>query len=328
MSKRAAPSTEPLPPAKRSSASRPPALTAYFPSKTGPPRPPQPVVASDPITDRQSTFVAHAAPCSNHTQAHTLQNYIRNLRSGTHPVECSHEILAWRCLSLKPGKTGLDSENDFKVMIDGDDDGEKGGSAVIKEVLTQEGGIDVAIVISRLYGGGSSMLPPFPSAPERKERKSEPLVSFAGIMLGPVRFAHMRKCASQALSRLLDAQRLPELLSQLAHLDQEIASHSPATATASPAAAGAGSPTKYAHLDVAKAERLVAAREKRLELLRKKQREEEEELWRQVEEQDAAEQQQPPHRQGDTIASSPTTPERRGRSSSGRGAEAESAVGT
>ena len=100
-------------------------------------------------------------------------------------------------------------------------------------------------------------------------------------MLGPVRFAHMRKCASQALSRLLDAQRLPELFSQLAHLDREIASHSPVTAGASPAAASsspakAGGASKYAHLDVTKAERLVAAREKRLELLQKKQREEEE----------------------------------------------------
>ena len=173
MSKRAAPSTDPLPPAKRSASKNAPtpALTAYFPSKTGPPRPPRPVVASDPITDRQSTFVAHAAPCSNHTQAHTLQNYIRHLRSGTHPVECSHEILAWRCLSLKPGKTGLDSENDFKVMIDGDDDGENGASAVIKEVLTQEGGIDVAIVISRLYGGGSSHHPSIPNCSRNEGEK-------------------------------------------------------------------------------------------------------------------------------------------------------------
>ncbi|GAA5868455.1 hypothetical protein JCM3774_005386 [Rhodotorula dairenensis] len=269
MSKRTASSTSfasaDVPTAKRSATATTsaPALTAYFPSKTGPARPPQPVVASDPITDRQSTFIAHAAPCSNHTQAHTLHSHIRNLRAGTHPVECSHEILAYRCLTLKPGKTGLDSENDFKVVIDGDDDGEKGGAAVIKEVLTQEGGIDVAIVISRLYGG---------------------------IMLGPVRFAHMRKCASQALSRLLDAQRLPQLLSQLEELDREIESHSPATV--SPAASGRSS-SKYAKLDVAKAERLVAAREKRLELLRKKQREEEENLWRQVEEQEAAEREPP-----------------------------------
>lgn len=117
---------------------------------------------------------------------------------------------------------------------------------------------------------------------------SNPLSSglFTGVMLGPVRFAHMRKCASQALSRLLEAQRLPLLLSRLEELDREIDSHSPATA--SPAVAGR-SPSKYASLDVAKAERLVAAREKRLQLLRKKHREEEENLWRQVEEQEAVE---------------------------------------
>ncbi|GAA5985613.1 hypothetical protein JCM10908_007042 [Rhodotorula pacifica] len=263
MSKRTASSASlDAPPSKRSSASTSTAaLTAYFPSKTGPARPPQPIVASDPITDRQSTFVAHAAPCSNHTQAHTLQNHIRSLRTGTHPVECSHEILGWRCLTLRPGRTGLDSEDDFKVVIDGDDDGEKGGAAVIREVLTQEGGVDVAIVISRLYGG---------------------------IMLGPARFTHMRKCASQALSRLLEAQRLPQLLSRLEELDDEIRSHAPANA--SPAAAATA---KYAALDVAKAERLVAAREKRLELLRRKQREEEEELWRQIEAQEGGKEQPP-----------------------------------
>lgn len=158
MSKRTASSTSFAasnePNAKRSAS----LIDAYFPSKTGPAKPPQPIVASDPITDRQSTFVAHAAPCSNHVQAQTLQKYIRNLRTTSHPVECSHEILAWRTLALKPGKTGLGSDDDFKITIDGDDDGEKGGSTIIKEVLTQDGGIDVAIVISRLYGGATVLL--------------------------------------------------------------------------------------------------------------------------------------------------------------------------
>ncbi|EGU10969.1 hypothetical protein RTG_03186 [Rhodotorula toruloides ATCC 204091] len=229
MSKRTASSTSfgssNTPSAKRTS------LNAYFPSTTGPPKPPSPLVSSDPLTDRSSTFIAHAAPCTNHTQAQTLQNYVRNLRSTTHPVECTHEIMAYRCMGLKPGKTGLESEDDWKVEINGDDDGEKGGSTIIKEVLTQEGGVDVAIVVSRLYGG---------------------------VMLGPVRFNHIRACASQALSRLLSAQNLSNLLARLSSLDAEIASHS-------------SSPTKppskdqYAGLDEAKAERLVKAREKRLE---------------------------------------------------------------
>ena len=56
-------------------------------------------------------------------------------------------------------------------MIDGDDDGENGASAVIKEVLTQEGGIDVAIVISRLYGGGSSHHPSIPNCSRNEGEK-------------------------------------------------------------------------------------------------------------------------------------------------------------
>ncbi|BGP03598.1 hypothetical protein RTBOTA2_006369 [Rhodotorula toruloides] len=260
MSKRTASSTSfgssNTPSAKRTS------LNAYFPSTTGPPKPPSPLVSSDPLTDRSSTFIAHAAPCTNHTQAQTLQNYVRNLRSTTHPVECTHEIMAYRCMGLKPGKTGLESEDDWKVEINGDDDGEKGGSTIIKEVLTQEGGVDVAIVVSRLYGG---------------------------VMLGPVRFNHIRACASQALSRLLSAQNLSNLLARLSSLDAEIASHS-------------SSPTKppskdqYAGLDEAKAERLVKAREKRLELLVKKRRQEEEELWREVERQEAEENSEPVER--------------------------------
>lgn len=99
-------------------------------------------------------------------------------------------------------------------------------------------------------------------------------------MLGPARFTHMRQCASQALARLITAQRLPTLLSRLKELDEEISAHAAPTKS-SPAAASQKS--NYAALDIAKAERLVTAREKRLELLRKKQREEEEELWRQVE---------------------------------------------
>lgn len=107
-----------------------------------------------------------------------------------------------------------------------------------------------------------------------------------GVMLGPVRFNHIRACASQALSRLLSAQNLSNLLSRLSSLDAEIASHS--SSPTKPA-----SKDQYAGLDEAKAERLVKAREKRLELLVKKRRQEEEELWREVERQEAEENSEP-----------------------------------
>ncbi|GAA5901000.1 hypothetical protein JCM8208_007586 [Rhodotorula glutinis] len=238
---------------------RAPPLTAFFPSSTGPARPPQPVVASDPLTDRASTFVAHAAPCTNHVQAATLHAHVRALRTPTHPVECSHEVLAWRCMGLRPGRTGLDGEDDWRVEGGADDDGEKGAGAVVREVLDKEGGVDVALVVSRLYGG---------------------------IMLGPARFAHIRTVASQALARLLAAQRLASLTAQLHELDAEIAALSsssstttssttststPAsTARAPPPPTAASTAAAYKALTVDKAERLVAAREKRLGLLRER----------------------------------------------------------
>ncbi|BGP51783.1 hypothetical protein JCM10450v2_007739 [Rhodotorula kratochvilovae] len=228
-------------------------LGSYFPSLTGPAQPPSPVLASDPLTDRASTFVAHAAPCTNRVQAQTLQTHVRALRNRDHPVECSHEVLGWRCMALKPGRSGLESEDDWKVEGGADDDGEKGAGAVVKEVLEKEGGVDCAIVVSRLYGG---------------------------IMLGPARFTHIRTVASQALSRLLATQRLTALRAELRTLDGAIAALSPSPAKPVPA-------TQYAGLTVEKAERLVAAREKRLGLLEKKRREEEEALWRAVEGEEA-----------------------------------------
>lgn len=128
-------------------------LSSYFPSLTGPPRPPAPLISSDPLTDRQSTFIAHACPATNRTHAQTLQTHVRGLRTASHPCEMTHEMLAWRCLALKPGKSGLESEDDWRVETGQDDDGEKGGANVIRDVLAQEGGVDVAIVVSRLYGG-------------------------------------------------------------------------------------------------------------------------------------------------------------------------------
>lgn len=287
-------STSNAPTTKRAAPSS--TLTAFFPSSTGPARPPQPVVASDPLTDRASTFVAHAAPCTNRVQAATLHAHVRALRTPAHPVECSHEVLAWRCLGLKPGRNGLgrDGEDDWRVEGGAEDDGEKGAGAVVREVLEREGGVDVAIVVSRLYGGAlylslsahtepnSSLtlsspspsrlsLPPSSSLPSSPSSAPRPAHS-SGIMLGPARFTHIRTVASQALARLGAAQRLATLTAQLVDLDAQIAalssSSSSSTASAPAAAVPAAVPQAYKALTVDKAERLVAAREKRLGLLR------------------------------------------------------------
>ncbi|GAA6039191.1 hypothetical protein JCM8097_000462 [Rhodosporidiobolus ruineniae] len=252
MSKRAAPfgSTN-EPSAKRSTTSA--SLNSFFPT-THRPAPPSPLVHSDPITDRSSTFIAHAAPVTSSNAAEALQTHVRNLRTTSHPVECSHEVLAYRIVAPKVGKSGLESEEDWTVREAGDDDGEKGAWAVVKECLKQEGAVDVGVVVSRLYGG---------------------------VMLGPVRFTHIRQVATQAIQRLAAAQALPSLLSRLKELDAEISTLSLATsAVPDPAKLK----QQYASLDVPKAERLVAAREKRVEVLRRQKEKREEEERREMEE--------------------------------------------
>ncbi|GAA6013160.1 hypothetical protein JCM10207_006190 [Rhodosporidiobolus poonsookiae] len=220
-------------------------LSSFFPT-THRPAPPSPLLASDPISDRASTFIAHAAPCTTSHAALALQSHVRALRGPTHPVECSHEVLAYRILAPKPGKSGLEGADDWAAKEAGDDDGEKGAWGVVRDVLREEGAVDVGVVVSRLYGGQ---------------------------MLGPARFAHIRTVATQAIQRLAAAQALPLLLERLEALDAEIAALSAPVSAADRAREREKEREKteqqYKGLDVQKAERLVAAREKRVELLRK-----------------------------------------------------------
>lgn len=67
-------------------------------------------------------------------------------------------MLAWRTMTLKVGKNGLGGEEDWTVKTGGDDDGEKGGSREIHNAIQKEAAVDVAVVVSRLYGGELQLL--------------------------------------------------------------------------------------------------------------------------------------------------------------------------
>lgn len=163
-------------------------------------------------------------------------------------------------MTLKVGKNGLGGEDDWTVKTGGDDDGEKGGSREVHHAIQKEAAVDVAVVVSRLYGG---------------------------VMLGPVRFHHIKQVATQALQRLAHAQTIPPLVERLKALDEEIAQFVPASTKApGHGKANVGASIEYEGMPIEKLERLTSAREKRLELLKKKFREEEEALWKEVEKQD------------------------------------------
>lgn len=247
MSKRASTSQLEEPRAKRATGD----LNSYF--DVPPPKAPSLLAFSDPVTDRQSTFVAHATTVTSAPNAVQFHAFVRTLISKNHPSPADHEILGWRTMELRVGKDGLSgAEEDWTVRTGGDDDEEKNGSNTIKKCLEEQGSVDVAVVISRYYGG---KLLSIHSVGYLIIADKILLPSLKGIMLGPDRFRHMQTVTRQVLQRLSKTINLPGLMKQIRALDVEIGT----LATVS----------KPIYMDMTeeKAQRLVIARQKRLEFL-------------------------------------------------------------
>lgn len=109
--------------------------------------PPTPIATSQEIRDRGSIFVANAFRASSEEEARKAVTYLRNVLHGQN--RATHEMHAWRCMVLIPGRTGLGGPDDFQVRQGNEDDGEKYGSGRILKVMQAEGVIDAVIVVSR-----------------------------------------------------------------------------------------------------------------------------------------------------------------------------------
>lgn len=65
-------------------------------------------------------------------------------------------MLAWRLMVEKMGKSkSVPEVEDWVVKSGGDDDGENRSKLTMVAVLEDEGCVDVAVVVSRYYGGKS-----------------------------------------------------------------------------------------------------------------------------------------------------------------------------
>ncbi|KAJ3137219.1 hypothetical protein HK101_003900 [Irineochytrium annulatum] len=120
------------------------------------------------ITDRGSRFLAHACKLEDHADLRRLQASIPlnpKIKSAT------HNMRAWRYLSLRPGRSG-DAEDDFVVVEGFEEDGEQWAGAKILKLMQVSGACDCAVIVSRWYGGE---------------------------LLGPVRFHHIEAVALSAL---------------------------------------------------------------------------------------------------------------------------------
>ncbi len=84
------------------------------------------IATSQPIIDRESTFVGAIYKATSIAQAQEAIRYHTDVVHGRKPA--SHQIAAWRCMVLKPDRTGLQgADDDFEVKSGSQDDGENHG---------------------------------------------------------------------------------------------------------------------------------------------------------------------------------------------------------
>ncbi|KAF2834667.1 ribosomal protein S5 domain 2-like protein [Patellaria atrata CBS 101060] len=128
------------------------------------------IYVSSSIEDRKSTFLAHYSPSPTAD--------VRAIQNQTVLKTASHRVAAWRIPSTQQT---LDSRN--RIYKTGyDDDGENNAGRKLLRVL-EETDVVGAVVVARWYGG---------------------------ILLGPVRFTHIERCAQDVISTWKHKQRCAE----------------------------------------------------------------------------------------------------------------------
>lgn len=114
------------------------------------PRPqPVPVATSQEIRDRGSIFVGTIYNVTTPQEAAARVNHVKHVVHRAR--KATHEISAWRCMVLKPGKTGLNIKEDFEVMQGSKDDGESWAGGKMLKVMQDLGIIDAVVIVSRWY---------------------------------------------------------------------------------------------------------------------------------------------------------------------------------
>ncbi|KAH7927440.1 ribosomal protein S5 domain 2-like protein [Leucogyrophana mollusca] len=222
--------------------------------------PPKAIATSQEIRDRGSAFVGNVYRANSPEDAKAA---VQHHKLVVHSGKQAYEICAWRCMVLKHGKTGLGGPDDFELKTGYNDDGEQWAGNKILKVMQTEGLLDAVVIVSRWFGG---------------------------TLLGPARFTHIETCASEVCRKFKRLEEMEEHITTLTTLDDILAtlraefgaltSESPSVAdTSSPASARfepsvppaasieskASKKQDYSglqkDLDLAKAKRLVNARE-------------------------------------------------------------------
>lgn len=109
--------------------------------------PPKVLFESSPISDRDSTFIAYLFRASSSDEVRAAVTQLRKVLHASNTA--SHEMHAYRTMSLRLGRDGLSGPEDFELRSGADDDGEKYGAAKILKIMEAEGVIDAVVICSR-----------------------------------------------------------------------------------------------------------------------------------------------------------------------------------
>jgi len=119
-------------------------LDAFITSK----RPqPEPLHISQEIRDRGSIFIANLYHATTPDDAKARVNHLKHVVHRAR--KATHEIFAWRCMVLKPGRSGLAGPEDFELVQGSKDDGESWAGGKVLKVMQNLAVIDAVVVVSR-----------------------------------------------------------------------------------------------------------------------------------------------------------------------------------
>ena len=105
------------------------------------------IATSQEVRDRGSIFVAKIYAVGSVKDAHRVHAHVKHTVHGAKPA--SHDVAAWRCMVLKPGKSGLSGPDDFEMRTGSTDDGEQWAGGKVLKVMQEEGVIDAVVIASR-----------------------------------------------------------------------------------------------------------------------------------------------------------------------------------
>ncbi|TFK23177.1 ribosomal protein S5 domain 2-like protein [Coprinopsis marcescibilis] len=209
-------------------------LDSFLSSKK---QPAEPVFTSQEIRDRGSIFVANIYHAASPQEALARVDYMKRVVHSEKPA--SHEMLAWRCMSLKPQKSGLNGPEDFELQAGSKDDGERWAGAKILAVMERLSILDAVVIVSRWFGG---------------------------TPLGPARFSHIETCTQEVCRLFKDQAELAELQTLLESLDDILADLRQQYKEVSGSSTTTDETPKpkpiYASLDITHAKRLISVRER------------------------------------------------------------------